>query len=466
MARSSVTINFDPRDLIPWWSAPDVRLAFWRPLASLTHWIDFKVFGDLAWIMHLENLIWYAGLTLVMCALYRRFIGVHWIAIFAGFLYAVDDAHGMPIGWISNRNALMCMIFGVTTLIMHDRWRRSGEVWALPVGLLTFALGLLCGEATLAITGYIFAHALFMDRGGWFKGMLSLLPYGAVIVPWRIVYQHMGYGATGSGMYLDPVRETGLFASALVQRMSVLLNAQMFYPPSALTVWAPPGIRATHVVLAILMLLFMLWVFWPMIARSASSRVWMLGMIIAVLPVCATFPMDRLLFFVGIGGMGLIAEFLGGLADASEDKMKAPWTFDQGPTRTVAQYLAYGLIVVHIIVSPFSIPVRCLTMTFTGNSLSRAVASLPVDEELTEDTVVIINTASDFDSWHVPIMRCSLGEPIPAHTWSLTVGPFAADVARTDEYTLEVRPDNSFVPQPWGSMFRGSTPSLHRGRRG
>lgn len=26
----------------PWWALPDGQVAFWRPLAALTHWIDFR----------------------------------------------------------------------------------------------------------------------------------------------------------------------------------------------------------------------------------------------------------------------------------------------------------------------------------------------------------------------------------------------------------------------------------------
>lgn len=454
---------FRERGLLPWWSTPEARLAFWRPVASITHYVDFKFLGDNAWLMHVQNLFWYAILTLVLCALYRRIIGAGWIAVFATLLYAIDDAHGMPIGWISNRNALLCMIFGVTTLIMHDKWRRSGQWWALPIGLVSFLLGLLSGEATLAITGYIFGHALFMDRSGWFRGMLSLIPYGIVIVPWRIVYQQMEYGATGSGMYLDPVRETGLFLNALVHRMPVLLNSQMFYPPATISLWAPPHIQALHAIISIQVLLFIAWVFLPMLRHSNSARVWMVGMIIAVLPVCATFPMDRLLFFVGIGGMGLVAQFLGGLAGAHKDRLRTPWVSSRSGWRFRASLVAFGFILVHIIVSPFSVPVRSMTMMFTGQSLERAVSSLPMDESLTEKDVILVTVPSDFDAWHVPVMRSSMGQPVPRRTLALAVGPFPTEVRRLDAYTLEIRPDETFVPKPWGSMFRGSTPPFQEG---
>jgi hypothetical protein len=51
-------------------------------------------------------------------------------------------------------------------------------------------------------------------------------------------------------------------------------------------------------------------VFWPLLRRSATARFWGGGMALALVPACATLPANRLLFFVGLGGMGLLAEFL------------------------------------------------------------------------------------------------------------------------------------------------------------
>src|SRR5580765_2380336 len=39
---------------IPWWSYPGVRGAFWRPLASATHWLDYALWPTHPALMHLQ----------------------------------------------------------------------------------------------------------------------------------------------------------------------------------------------------------------------------------------------------------------------------------------------------------------------------------------------------------------------------------------------------------------------------
>lgn len=437
------------RGLIPWWSTPSVRLAFWRPLASITHYIDHLVFGDLAWPAHLLNLLWYIAACVAIAALYKRMIPGAWIAALAATLYAIDDAHGLPVGWIANRNAIMAVLFGAGALIMHDKWRRDGQWLALPFGLVFFALGLLCGEATLAICGYLFAHAVFLDRGGWLRGGLSLIPYGLVIIPWRIVYQHLGYGATGSGMYLDPVREPLLFLGALIERLPVLLSAQLAYPPAAAAMWIPMRWQAVHVFVAIEIVLFLIWVFVPLLRHSAIARFWFLGMVIATLPVCATFPMDRLLFFAGIGGMGLVAMFLGGIADG------AAWVPQRKGWRSRAVIVVTVFLAIHLVISPISMPFRAWTMALAQSFLDKAVDSLPNDPGLAQTDLVVVSTPSDFDAWHIPIIRSSMRQVVPRNTWALTVGPFLTECRRLDAHTLEIRPEFGFVTYPYARMFRG-----------
>jgi hypothetical protein len=40
----------------PWWTSPSIRLAFFRPLASLSHALDYRVI-HLPWVMHAESLV-------------------------------------------------------------------------------------------------------------------------------------------------------------------------------------------------------------------------------------------------------------------------------------------------------------------------------------------------------------------------------------------------------------------------
>jgi hypothetical protein len=444
--RNTAFIN---RGLIPWWSTPMVRLAFWRPLASLTHYVDFHLFGDTSWPMHLQNILWYLALALALAGLYKRMLGPQWVALLATLLYAVDDAHGLAIGWIANRNALMATVFAVLVIRMHDLARRDGLWKAAPAAWVLFGIGLLCGEATLSVCGYLFAHALFLDKAGWKRGIISLMPYGAIIIPWRLAYQVMGFGATGSGMYLDPVREPVLFFEAVITRLPMLLNAQLAYPPAAAWVWASEFWKTILPLIAMAILLFVIWVLMPLLRRSPVARFWLLGMTVATLPVCATFPLDRLLFFAGIGGMGLVAQFIGGLTE--EEK----WVPENSSWRRRARALVFAWVVIHLVVSPLSFPIRVRTMPALGRALEAELRTLPSAPAVADQNLILVSAQSDFHAWHVPIMRSSMNQVVPRTTRALSVGPYDTTYRRIDESTLEVTPSRGFVLYPWGRMFRG-----------
>src|SRR6185437_2277663 len=90
----------------PWWSAPDLRLSFFRPLTSLSHALDYRILAQHPAILHAESLALYAAIALAAAALYRRLLSPAWVAGLAAVLFAVDDAHALAVTWLANRNAL------------------------------------------------------------------------------------------------------------------------------------------------------------------------------------------------------------------------------------------------------------------------------------------------------------------------------------------------------------------------
>ncbi|MCX5883174.1 MAG: hypothetical protein NTU74_15655, partial [Deltaproteobacteria bacterium] len=142
---------------LPWWSLENLRLAFFRPLTVLTHWLDHSLWPDSTVLMHFHSLIWLGLLIYVSAKLYRRLMGTTWIAGMAALLFALDDAHGVPAGWIANRNALIASVFVILTLISHDAWRKKTWKPGVVIGPILFLCGLLAGEMALAGAGYLLA---------------------------------------------------------------------------------------------------------------------------------------------------------------------------------------------------------------------------------------------------------------------------------------------------------------------
>ncbi len=95
------------RGELPWWVDNGARLRFWRPITSVSHFLDFSLWPEAAWLMHAQNLAWYVLLIFLAATLYRRLSGQAWVAGLATWLYAVDDCHAQPVGWITARNTIM-----------------------------------------------------------------------------------------------------------------------------------------------------------------------------------------------------------------------------------------------------------------------------------------------------------------------------------------------------------------------
>ncbi len=437
------------RGVAPWWTTFEARFTFWRPLASLSHWFDFTLFPDCPPLMHLHSMLWFAAVVVVLTRLYRRMIPLAWVAGLAALFYAVDDAHSFAIAWLANRNGIMSAFFGVASLLAHDKWRREGWTPGIVAAPVLFGLGLACCEAALAVCGYLIAYAVFVEQRRRVQGAATLLPYAFVVVPWIVMYQYIGYGTTGSGQYSDPVREPILFVTEGLQRLPILLLAQLGWPTSSFWPYAPDWIAFGHLVFALAFLVFFIWVLWPMLRRDAMMRFWALGTVLSTLPFCATYPNDRLLFFAGIGGFGLVARFLASRVEPEEIEFGPQ---DRARSRRA---LAVFLVVVHGVIAPLMVPPNTLTTLMIDNAVAQASESAPGGPEIVDDGVVIVNAPADYLTFYVPLRRLARGEPVPEYMRVLYTGMDPVEVKRTGADTLVLRPDRGFVAEGMSQAFRG-----------
>jgi hypothetical protein len=436
------------RGLLPWWANEHGRLSFMRPLTSLTHWIDWQLFGNKAWLMHLNSVLMYAAVVLAVTLLYRRLHQPLWVAGLAALFYAVDDAHGMPVGWISNRNALLTTLFSVLVLIFHDRWRRDHWKPGPFLACISLGLGLLSGEAGVAVGGYLFAYALLLDKSSLIRRFLALAPYGVIVVIWRVAYRAYGFGAYGSATYVDPVSETGLFLSNTLKHIPILLGGQFALPDSSLWIFAPPLIALIWLILAIAIMLLIAVLLLPSIRHHRLARFWLLGMLLSLLPSCATVPQDRLLIMSGLGGMGLLAIFF-------QDMLEKPaWLPQSGPWFRIARIAAPLWVIIHLLLSPLLLTANAVMPGQLEKSARRAVDSLPSHPEIAEETLIIVHNLSDVMAVGIPIYRSSLQQPVPKHTWLLSAGNQGVEVSRPDSQTLIVVPDGGFLTKPWAQIYQ------------
>ena len=431
-----------------WGIHEDLKIAFMRPLSSLTHWIDYRGWPEQAWLMHLQNLLWYGILIYLVARFYRRVLGPTWVAGLAMLAYAIDDAHGMTVGWIANRNALIAGVFGMLSLLIHLRWRREHWRPGAWLGPTCFAVALTAGESAIGAGAYLLAYAVFLDRSGWRNKCFGLAPYGMVVFLWRIVYSTLGFGVRGTDLYVDPLGEPLIFLAAAAGRLPVYLLGQFGFPPADLwLVVSDPGRRMLTVsgVLAVGMMIALIV---PLLRRSAEARFMGLGALAAVIPMCATYPFDRHLIFVGVGAMGLVASFIGFVAEAANESVPRGWLFP-------AQVLAGVWLLIHVIVAPLALPIRVLDPQRMDAFIERAARSLPADETLASQHLVVVNAPEIMSSIYAILRRASRGDVLPDYVRFLSISDNEIRVERQDAVTLKLQWSEGLFVRPLDRFFRG-----------
>jgi hypothetical protein len=437
----------------PWWTTPALRLAFFRPLAGLTHWLDFRLWPETPWLMHLQSLAWFSAAIAAAALLYRRLLRPEWVAGLAALVFALDDAHASPAAWIANRNATLGTLFGLLALLAHDRWRRDGWRPGLVLAPLALVAGLLGGEIALATGAYLLAYALFLDEGPWPARLASLVPAGLVGLAWALAYRLLGFGASGSAMYIDPVASPLAFARAVVARAPLLLFGQWALPSQLSLLLSE---RAAHVLWLVACGLTLLLgaLLFPLLRRDRIARFFALGMLLSLLPACATFPHDRLLFLAGFGGAGLLAQLLAGLLDPTA------WLPRARAWRATAFVAGATLAAVHLLLAPIGLARGAADLRAFGRLVEQAAASLPNDPQVSQQQVVIVQTPTAFVSIYGPPVLAAAGRPTPRRLLVLGSGIHTITVERPDADSLLVRPDGGYLLPPGSALPGTAQPSF------
>lgn len=456
----------DAGALLPWWSDEQHLNAFFRPLSSLSHALDFRLWPDSAFAMHMHSLLWFAALLLVVAHVYKRLSPADdpraaQIAGLAFALFAFDEAHGMTVAWIANRNALIAATFALPALAAHHRWLAQNWRPGAVLGPACFALGLCAGETAVAVFGYLLAYAAVIDRASLPRRVLHLLPYIALLGLWRVTFALLGLGSAGSGAYHDPGREPLAFALALAEHLPLLLGSQLALPLADAWFWGPPELHLPIWLLSGTAALAVLALGHVLLAHDRVARFWTAGMLLSACAVAASVPGERLLLVPSVGGAALIAAILRALWPWPERRARS-----EAPATPAWHKAAFGaLVLVHLVAAPLALPLRAAAMDLLDETLSRADRGVPESQELAAQTVVVLNAPFDVMISYLQVAREARGAHRPSHLYWLATASSELLIERVDARTLRVRPARGFLYSAPERHYRGDPEALGLGAR-
>jgi len=438
---------------LPWWTATELKLNFWRPLSSALMVLDHSVLGRAPLGHHLHSIAWYLALVAGAWAVLRRALPGS-LAALALVLFAVDDAHWLPTAWVANRNALVAAVPGLFGVAAHLRWREGGWAPGRLLSPLLMAIALTGGEAALGAFAYLAAYEGLAAPGGRGERLRALAPAVAVGGVWAFFYKLWGFGSAGSGLYLDPTRETGAYLLAASSRAPALIGSALGGLPSDLWFFAPPvrpalaGFGFVTMVLAFGLGRRL----WPTLDPEARRGLtWLAGGgLLSLAPVLATFPLDRLLLLPSLGSAALVAAVLSYCW-----RLLRGWATSSGNQRLQGLF-ALPVIAVHLVLAPLV----WLGMSWTFHRLSgvaaEAVASVELDPARTSEQYVITLASSDPAlAIYLPMQAVVDGLPMPKawHTLSMARGDHA--ITRTAPDAFELAPvEGAMTASAFEALYR------------
>lgn len=440
---------------MPWWGSTAMHQVFFRYASTLSMMFDYRLWPDHPALMHLHSLLWLAAAVLTAALLYRDVMGATWIAGLAALMYALDGAHAVPAEYLANRNALIACCFGFLSLLTFVRWRKHGHRRDRWLSVLMLALSLSAYEMGVATAAYLFSYALIVDRDGIRERVVRLIPHGAVLGAWGLIYKSGNFGSHGSGFYIDPLHNPIGFAGIFCQRAAFLLMGQWTPVPAEMGMAYPPGSAAAlhltifaFVSVSLLVLLFI-----PFVLHDRIAGFWGLGAVLSLVPIAAVGPENRVLGFVGLGSMALLAqltEFV--FARVYFASMPRVW-------KGFAWTMTLILLLNHVIAAPLLGLARIAYQGKVNSRLDRAMASVPDDLQLASQDLVLINPPDHVylvgEIWAVKRLENS---PMPRHIRELSTGG-TLEVTRVGPRSLQVRFPNGFFSTDFSRYLRN--PSEH-----
>lgn len=426
---------------VPWWTHDQLTVNFWRPLAAVTHWLDYQLWPDSPWLMQLHSILWYMVLALVF-GYWLRLLGVSRLVLWlVMLLYVLDASHIHAIGWIANRNIIIATTLGLLSLISLTRWSQQQNAIHGLLALGFYLLALLSAEAAISVFGLVLPFIVFLDKHSAPKRVAMMAAFVVVTLAWRLLYSSLGYGSKNSGFYLDPINNTTGFIQSLLANGPIMLYEQLIRVPS-LSMLMPPALEFNQVIISLIVLSVACLIFIPLLIRNRLALFAMFAGVIALPPACATLVTGgRLMFFFGIGVCLLLAIWFAAIVERPD------WVKNRKAYGVLA-YIWSAVIAVAVIGGTGFVWYSKVTGAIGKQPQQFNVYTDVLDQVSADQTLVLINPPVVFEQMYLPLKAHYYGYELPKNIVMLVPGYTGFELLKANEQGLRLRNSSGFMIDP------------------
>ncbi len=175
----------------------DRIMQFYRPLTSLSYWLDFKVWGLNPAAFHLTNILLHTVNAILFLAVLLS-LGIPQLSSFAAaLLFSIFPLHFENVAWISGRTDLLAFFFGALSVLLLVKFLKKKSGLSIGLSSLFFLLSLLAKESTIVLPA-LFLIVFYKKETKPVKAIISILPYAIALLAWFIL-RTVALGSAGIG---------------------------------------------------------------------------------------------------------------------------------------------------------------------------------------------------------------------------------------------------------------------------
>jgi hypothetical protein len=332
---------------------------------------------------------------------------------------------------------------------------------------LGFSLALAAGEYALSIIAYLVVYEIVAGKGTLRLRLTAAMTGLAPALVYLALHVALGYGATGSAVYVDPVATPGKFVIAALLRIPALIASDVtLLPPEVLHVAsAGAGLLGWFVLLALLAPLVVLLPGalgrYPERERRQLTA-FALGGVASLVPLAGTLPSSRLLSVPSVGGSLVLAVLI---ADAARGVLSAERRRRATTWLRVAAGLSLALL--HLLIAPLASLVGAIGWRDLHLRSRHTYLTAPIDDRgLEERTLVLVNAIEPMALSAPPFVRAEVGHPLPKRWRVLSITHRRQELRRVSDDTLELTVvSGGMLEDPVSQVFRALEHPLTRNQR-
>lgn len=433
--------------VFPWWTSDDWKGRFFRPLTSLTLWLDHALFGGWAMGFHLTGLVWYAVLLFLVHRLFLS-LGLSDSAALAGlFILAAMDSSLLPVGWPPNRNSLVEAVFLVASILVFRRFSGGARWFALIAAVFLGVLACLSKESGVAAFVLIAVYLHGMRRTS--SPLPSRWVWAATLICLTLALAHLaffvsaGFG-TNTTFYPMPWRHPFAYAERLLILMSIApLSWIGFFPTDYLSLHPQYALPAA--LICLLPSAVVCRVVWKYVRGFPGAWFWLTWIVVTILPQGAPPTSDRLLFQSSIGASALLGLFVTTVWKRRQDEPIAP-----------RRQLAATLITVGVfIISPITLLFGGTALHFLAAHSREALVTADLGApELGRREIFLLQSSNDLETALATSVWAVERGVTDVRSWPMQLGGRPLRWTRLDDRTFDLETlGEPFLTRMFESVF-------------